>query len=147
MRLQIRRAVCDNGISRGVALVKGIFRELAHRIKYLFGDFARVSVCQSARNKAFALLFHYLRLFLCHCAADYIGVTVGIPRHNSADLHDLLLIKHHSAGCSEYPAQAGRGVFRPLRVGTVFKECVDRHCRPRAVKRYHGDDILQIARL
>ena len=96
MRLQIRRVVRQQGVSRRVRLVEPVARELRHQIENLFNLLLRKFPLSRTFDKALPLLRHFLGLFLTHGTTQQVGITQRIPRYPVRDLHHLLLIHDHA---------------------------------------------------
>ena len=72
--------------------VKAVSRKLSHQVKNLLNLFGRVAALDSAFDKPFALLCHFLRLFLSHGTSQQVGLAQGVASQAIRDLHYLFLI-------------------------------------------------------
>ena len=144
--LQIRGLICEIGISRRMGLIERIRSKAYHLIEYLVCDPAVNTVFLCSCNKTFALFQHYIMLFLRHCTADYIRVTIRVTRKFPADLHYLLLIYHTAVSVSKYAFQNRVLVLYLLGVLLVFDIYGYRLHRAGAVKRNYCDQILKAFR-
>ncbi len=92
MRLQVRRLIGDQRVSRGVRFVEAVAREGLHLIEDLGGRLGIDFLFLRAVDETLALARHLLGIFLAHRAAENVGVAHAVAGEDLGNLHDLLLV-------------------------------------------------------
>ena len=105
-------------------LVEAVAGELLHLIEDFCRRLFRMPILHSAFNKACALLGHLFGLFLAHGAAQQIGFTERVTRQHVGDLHDLLLVDHHTTGLLEHLLHRRQRILNLAPAPLAFDEVI-----------------------
>ena len=129
-------------------LVETVISELLQLRPEGFRHFARGAAdFDRALDELRLNLFHQVDFFLTDGFAQRISLTSSKAAPFLRNLHKLLLVNQNSVGIFQRIAhtfvQVGNRLFAVL----AANKAIDKLHRPRAVQRYHGDDVFEMRRL
>ena len=147
VRLEERRLRGNHGIVGGVGAVKAVPREKFDIPPHSFSGIGGNALLCRAFQEHLLVFLHQVLDLLGDGLADAISFTRFVSRHRHSDLHNLFLVNDNTVGVVQnigqnrmaeldfllavHPADVGRNVLHWAG----------------AVKRQHGDDVLELARL
>ena len=99
MRLEIRRPIGDQAITRRVTLIETVISEFFQRIPELLSDFlGRATDLDRALDKLWLDLFHQVNFLFTDCLTQGVSLSAGKATPLFGNLHKLLLIDQNAVG-------------------------------------------------
>ncbi len=137
--------VRDQRVRGRVRLVEAVARELLHQVEQLDREVGVVALFLGALLEQFAVLGHFLGLFLAHGAAQQVGAAQRVAADDLRDQHHLFLVDDDPVGALERALQIVVEVVHRGAAVLAVDEVVHhaRFQRPRTVQGQHGDDVFE----
>ena len=145
--LEITGLVADPGIAGCVGLVEGILGEFFPVFPNLVQHLFRVAILHSTRHKLVFQGVKYVYLFLSHCFAQLVRLTLGEVCKLLGKKHDLLLIDRDSIGVPEEFLHRRQVVLYGLDALLPVHEVRNVVHRARPVEGVHRNEVLEAFRV